>query len=224
MSIKLMTAVYESGLEKSNKAIALAYADHAHDDGTHIYPSVAYIAWKTGYSDRSVQRATKQLIEAGVLIPDGYGPNGTNRYRLNAKNLPKRAAYRGDILTGGDTVSPQGVTDTTPGGDTVSPKPSDNHKEKHNSADDANSLIGIFTKQTALFPPHDTTDEYRDNWFEPMSRLLQAFNGSAALRIEKSIEILRAKKYTIKNPNSIYTTAVNWQPETANSNKGWHPT
>ena len=96
MSISAMTKVYESGLDKSQKAIALAYADHAHDDGSHIYPSVEYMAWKTGYSRRSVQMITKQLVDIGVLVPeDKDGPNGTNRYQMDFNNLPVRKPFRG---------------------------------------------------------------------------------------------------------------------------------
>lgn len=35
--------------------LALALADHSHDDGTRIFPSTAYLAKKTRQSERSVQ-------------------------------------------------------------------------------------------------------------------------------------------------------------------------
>lgn len=35
--------------------LALALANHAHDDGTHIFPSIAHLAAKTRQSERSVQ-------------------------------------------------------------------------------------------------------------------------------------------------------------------------
>ena len=125
MSIKLMTAVFDSALEKAEKVVALSYADHADDRGKNIFPSIEYMAWKTGYSERSVQRATNALVEKSILIPDGTGPNGTNRWQMIAKNLPERPPFkRGDKMSGGDTVSPGGVTFCHNGGDTVSPKPS----------------------------------------------------------------------------------------------------
>jgi hypothetical protein len=64
-------------------------------------------------------------MEKSILIPDGQGPNGTNRWRMIAKKLPERPPFnRGDKMSGGDTVSPGGVTFCHNGGDTVSPKPS----------------------------------------------------------------------------------------------------
>lgn len=111
MSIKIMTEVYQSGLDKALKAIALAYADHADDNGNNIFPSVPYIAWKTGYTDRTVQRITKKLVGAGILVPDGDGPKGTNKYHMITGKLPVREPFYPDELQRGDKIS--GVTSTT---------------------------------------------------------------------------------------------------------------
>ena len=140
MSIKIMSAVWDSGLDKNLKAVALAYADFANDNGDRIYPSIDRVAWKTGYNRRSVQRITKALCDLGVLrmIKETSGrPGETNRYKFIVENLPKREPYTGDIddMTG-DTVSPvrvtsttRRVTSTTQTGDTVSPDPLENHQE-----------------------------------------------------------------------------------------------
>jgi hypothetical protein len=140
MSISAMNKVYESGLEKSMKAIALAYADHAHDDGSHIFPAINYISWKTGYSRRSVQSITRQLEEIGVLVNVGKGPSGVNRYRMIFKNLPARKPYRGaksappeeveDDYWGAD-FAPQQVQNLHGQGAPAAPKPSSNHQSNH---------------------------------------------------------------------------------------------
>lgn len=65
---------------------ALAYADHAHDDGTNIRPSVAYIARKTRQSERSVRRYLAQMRESGWLLTVKYGNGGrgfATEYRVN---------------------------------------------------------------------------------------------------------------------------------------------
>lgn len=155
MSILAMTKVYASGLEKSMKAIALAYADHAHDDGSHIYPSVDYVAWKTGFSRRSVQVITSQLVEVGVLVCDGKGNKGTNRYRMLFENLPVRAPFRGadsappqtDQPSWGAESAPQEVQKTAQGGAAAAPEPSYKHQENRHidnatteeTADDKNT-------------------------------------------------------------------------------------
>ena len=42
------------------KAVALKLADHSHDDGTRIFPSVATIAAQTEISERAVQPRLSQ--------------------------------------------------------------------------------------------------------------------------------------------------------------------
>ena len=95
MSVKLMNAVWDSALNYRLKAVALAYADRGDDDGNHIYPSVEYIAWKTGYSERSVQAITRELEQMGILIHMGRGPFGTNYYQMDVNALPKRPPWTG---------------------------------------------------------------------------------------------------------------------------------
>lgn len=138
MSVKIMALVFDSRLERDKKFIALAYADHADHDGQNMYPAIATISRKTGYSERQVQRVLAQLICDGILYRTGYGPAMTYRY---AFNLHKLAAYgggdiltppsenRGDILTGGgDILTGGGDTHVTEGGDiAMSPESSFNH-------------------------------------------------------------------------------------------------
>ncbi|MAB97347.1 MAG: hypothetical protein CMK71_04675 [Pseudomonadaceae bacterium] len=87
MSIKISSLVWEhypaGGCELLT---ALAYADHAHDDGTNIRPSVAYIARKTRQSERSVRRYLAQMRESGWLLTVKYGNGGrgfATEYRVN---------------------------------------------------------------------------------------------------------------------------------------------
>jgi hypothetical protein len=80
MSIELMNHVWKLELPTNEKIVLLAYADHARPDGTCIFPSVGLLARKTSYSEREVQRITRKLHQ--YLIPDGTGPRGTRRWRL----------------------------------------------------------------------------------------------------------------------------------------------
>lgn len=85
MSVKIMGMVWDlkkSQVNRDEKYILLAYADHASHDGTNIFPAVATIAEKTGYSERSVQMITRSLNRRGFLVPDGSGPHGTNKWRV----------------------------------------------------------------------------------------------------------------------------------------------
>lgn len=100
MSVKMSGLVWDSNLPRDQKFILLAYVDHASHDGSNIYPAVATIMRKTGYSERSVQRITAELVEHGYLVEDGHGPHGTNKWRVGIAKLegaktagvPKEAA------------------------------------------------------------------------------------------------------------------------------------
>lgn len=139
MSVKIMALVWESDLPRDEKTVALSYADHADHDGRNIFPSVGRTAWKTGYSERSVQAITKKLVERGVLIPEGNGPYGTNRYYMELSALPRRPSYEGgektappqELHPGGEKTAPHGVQPATSGGEESAPNPSMTHPKKH---------------------------------------------------------------------------------------------
>ncbi|MBB3806388.1 hypothetical protein FHR51_002540 [Xanthomonas arboricola] len=94
MSAKVTGMVFERYPTGGGEMLlALALADHAHDDGTHIYPSIALLAAKTRQSERSVQYQLRRMEASGwlILINDGLGgrSNGfkeggkTRQYRIN---------------------------------------------------------------------------------------------------------------------------------------------
>lgn len=102
MSVKAMSLVWdmpcpdtinEIEFKPGHKYVLLAYADHADHHGKNIYPAVVTIAKKTGYEERSIQRLTHELEQMNVLLSDGTGPRGTNRFYL-------------PFSAGGDKISP----------------------------------------------------------------------------------------------------------------------
>lgn len=68
MSAKIMGGVFDLALTPAQQIVLLAYADHADHLGNNVFPSKRLIAWKTGYDVRQVQRVTKQLVEAKLMI------------------------------------------------------------------------------------------------------------------------------------------------------------
>jgi len=119
MSVKTMGLVWDLDIPQNEKFVLLAYADHADHNGRNMFPAVATIAKKTGYSERSVQRTTRSLEQKGYLVADGKGKNGTNKWKFG----------RGDILSG-VTNEAEGVTSETKRGDTaMAPEPSLTVKE-----------------------------------------------------------------------------------------------
>jgi hypothetical protein len=85
MSIKLMSAVFESKtLGPTERLIMLVLADHADDEGK-CYPSVSRIKDRTGLSERAVQTNIKKLIDQGYIRVDfGGGKSKSNLYFVSA--------------------------------------------------------------------------------------------------------------------------------------------
>ncbi|WP_354399025.1 helix-turn-helix domain-containing protein [Variovorax sp. OAS795] len=99
-----MTMVFDRYPEGgSEMLLALALADHAHDDGTRIWPSVGELARKTRQSTRTVQRQLQKMVASGWLemVSTATGRRGsTNEYRVTAAWVAgAHLAPRGDKVT-----------------------------------------------------------------------------------------------------------------------------
>lgn len=160
-----MGLVWKSSLPRDMKFIALANADHANDDGTSVFPSRKSVARMTGYSDRSVQLITHQLVSAGILVEEGESRYGTRQYRFDLDAL---AAYKLPLTKGGEEISPG--EEKTPGGakkaaergEETSPNPSiSNPSKRHPSKSRAVLLIPFSSDD---LPPPLNTDEMKDVW------------------------------------------------------------
>lgn len=93
MSIKIMTAVWDSSLERNLKFIALAYADFCNDEGESLHPSTGRIAYKCGYEEHQVRRLRDVLIERKILIPLGRSKYNTRQFRFDVTALPGREPF-----------------------------------------------------------------------------------------------------------------------------------
>jgi hypothetical protein len=113
----------EIAFKPSHKYVLVAYADHADHHGKNIWPAVPTIAKKTGLDDRTVQRLTHDLETIGLLIEDGMGPRGTNKWKLpysdGGDKLSPRQFDRGDKneIPSGDIPSGD-----IPSGDNLTPE------------------------------------------------------------------------------------------------------
>lgn len=87
MSVALMGEVFRRYPHGGNEMLlALSLADHAHDDGTRIFPSVDHLARKIRVSDRTVQTLLRKMMDEGwlLLVRDSSGGRGqTRHYRIN---------------------------------------------------------------------------------------------------------------------------------------------
>jgi hypothetical protein len=82
MSIKVMTMVFERYPAGGGEMLlALALADHAHDDGTKIFPSIKQLAEKTRQSERTVQYQLRKMEDSTWLLLQNSGNGGRNQRR-----------------------------------------------------------------------------------------------------------------------------------------------
>lgn len=132
MSVYITALVWQYHWTHPEQAVLLALADHAHDDGTHIYPSVEYIAWKSEYSERQVQRILSDLKAKGILEPVRYQRGGrghATEYHLHIEKGVKKSPFqkKGDITRQkGDILNVKGDTATTPQPSIESSEPKEN--------------------------------------------------------------------------------------------------
>ena len=94
MSVKVMGQVWDLDLPHNQLIILLAMADHADHDGGNVYPSIGLIAWKTGYSERTVQRVISTLIGDGILecVDDTSGY--VRKYHIHADKGNQKKPYK----------------------------------------------------------------------------------------------------------------------------------
>lgn len=85
MSIRLMSAIFEStSLSPTERLIMLALADHADDSG-RCYPSILRLCQRTGLSERAVQTNIRKLSGQGYIkIIPGGGKGNSNLYFISA--------------------------------------------------------------------------------------------------------------------------------------------
>ena len=95
MSGYLAGKVWHSGLEAELKPLAATLADIGDDDGTSIYPSIEFVAWRLSRSRSAVEVGLRKLRAMGILIPVelGGGRGKPTEYRLIEKKLPTREPW-----------------------------------------------------------------------------------------------------------------------------------
>ena len=74
--------------------LALALADHAHDDGTHIFPSIASLAVKSRQSERSVQYQLRKMEQSGWLELVNAGGGRMSGYKSGGRPREYRISPR----------------------------------------------------------------------------------------------------------------------------------
>lgn len=108
---------------------ALAYADHAHDDGAGIRPSVAYMARKTRQSERTIQMHLSAMRQTGWLLTVRHATGGRGRateYRVNPAWIANPAEFApfSEAHQRVQLDAEKGAIDSTKGCKAFAPQPS----------------------------------------------------------------------------------------------------
>src|SRR5713226_7965739 len=119
MSVRLITLVYgaeigsikyqaESGevrtLSQPDKAVLLAMADCAADDGSSVFLGVESLTWKTELSERAVRESLSHLRLAGVVtITKAAAQHHPTHYRIDVSLVrgARRAGLDDEVETSG---------------------------------------------------------------------------------------------------------------------------
>jgi hypothetical protein len=132
MSVQIMGEVWNLALPHSELLVLLALSDHADHEGENVRPGIPLVAWKTGYSERQVQRVMTRLEGRGILqvmqVRDRDGKPRVYRIDLSSA-LRKEPLERGKPGRPPHADEPNGVrgnpvTSTTKPGD-IHNKPGD---------------------------------------------------------------------------------------------------
>jgi hypothetical protein len=147
MSGFVMGRVWTLELSKGQQTVLLALADHAHDDGTSVFPSIGYTAWKTGYQRRHVQRMFRELQEAGVLVEVAPATRRLpTEYRIVIEAGREKVPYdaRGDIDD--KEGRPNGASGAVP----RTPKPSKEPSKEPGRSSERENIDHIWTHYANL--------------------------------------------------------------------------
>jgi hypothetical protein len=129
MSVRVQTYVWQLELSPYQKLVAIALADHCHDDGSDAFPSQALLAKKTALNERSIRRILHQLVDLGVIVLTK--PSRQHRANCYSFMLPEDfATLRGGAVSG--LTKTQGGQGNAQGGHSRPPEGTQcppNHKE-----------------------------------------------------------------------------------------------
>jgi hypothetical protein len=109
MSFILMADVWRLELTPTQQHVLMAMADYADDDGRNCFPSHRRLAWKTGYTTKTIANMINGFIESGLIVVLRLGTNKQPpRYQLCLDMGAIKAPYGGEKdEIGGEPVSPQ---------------------------------------------------------------------------------------------------------------------
>ena len=151
MSVQAISWVLSHSKSKLGaRLVLLSIANHARDDGTGAWPSIATISKEAHISERQVQYSIRILQKIGeVQRQERVGPYGTNMYSLpmmgGAKSAPGDVRRGAVFGSGGCSFRREGVQSSSPNPSLTVPKDKEAVlfaiEESHRTGEDANAIL-----------------------------------------------------------------------------------
>lgn len=106
MSVRVMSDVFSADLGSlTDKLVLLALADHAADDGSSVYPSLARLSWKCDLTERAVRKVLRRLEQRRLIhTVEKATHHSTTRYQLDVAAI--RAVRRSPLEDSEGNVVP----------------------------------------------------------------------------------------------------------------------
>lgn len=103
MSIRVMTAIWETCLYNGNRLVVLlALADWANDEGGRVFPSLETLAGKARLTVRTAQHCLRRLQKDGVILSVGATRGGRGKvteYKINLERVNYlQGLHRADVI------------------------------------------------------------------------------------------------------------------------------
>lgn len=146
----------------SNYWILLAMADHAHDDGTHVFPSMQTLADKARISKRQAQRVTQILVGDGWIKKSGkknVTTHGCTHWVIDIERLERSSVYG---KKGGDNMTPLRDDNMTQKGDVLSGGGDTAMSPEPSLSTSSLSKGGELPVSRQIPPDFSVTDEHRE--------------------------------------------------------------
>jgi hypothetical protein len=137
MSIKLMTAVWDTKIgPATRRLVLLALADIANDDG-EAWPSIDTLATRANCSRTTAEDSLRSLVTDGIIERESRGFHRSNMYRINRATLTPgiRGAPKTPGIPDDDPRNPGRETPENPGTEPSVEPPVESLKPSSDAAD-----------------------------------------------------------------------------------------
>lgn len=136
---------------------ALAYADHAHDDGAGVRPSIEHMARKTRQSERTIQMHVAAMRRTTWLLTVRHASGGrgrTTEYRINPAWISNPAGFAPFLgaIERVQSDAGKGAADGTKGCKAFAPQPPRTILEPTTTARRAASEVAVVVGDALQFP------------------------------------------------------------------------